>query len=43
MEGKETQTQSVKHGDWLTCHKSVQYLQAFRKKSLENCLIGEIY
>ena len=43
MEGNETQIQSVNHGDWLTCQKSDQYLLAFRKKSLENCLIAEIY
>ena len=27
----ETQTRSVSHGDWLTCQKSGQYLQAFKK------------
>ena len=43
MERKETQTLSVSHGDWLTCPKSGQYLQGFRKKSPENCLIAEIY
>ena len=32
MERNETQTQSASHGDWLTCKKSGQYLQAFRKK-----------
>ena len=32
VERNETQTRSVSHGDWLTCPKSGQYLQAFRKK-----------
>ena len=32
MEHNETQTLSVTHGDWLTCPKSGQYLQGFRKK-----------
>ena len=32
MERNETQTRSVNHGDRLTCQKSGQYLQAFRKK-----------
>ena len=32
MEHNETQTQSVKHGDWLPYQKSGHYLQAFRKK-----------
>ena len=32
MERNKTQSWSVSHGDWHTCQKSVQYLQAFRKK-----------
>ena len=32
MERNETQTRSVKHGDWLPCQKSGQYVQAFWKK-----------
>ena len=32
MERNETQTRSVKYGDYLTCQKSGQYLQEFRKK-----------
>ena len=34
MQRNETQTRSVSHGDWLTCQKSGQYLQAFRNKVL---------
>ena len=32
MEHNETQTRSVIHGEWLTCQKSGQKLQRFRKK-----------
>ena len=32
MEHNETQTPSVNYGDWLTCQKSGQNRQVFRKK-----------
>ena len=32
IQHNEIRTWSVSHGDWFTCQKSAQYLEAFRKK-----------